>query len=165
MNEAERMALLDELVRGHQARLRAFLYSRTGDIDAADDLAQEVFLAAFRKIERFDRRRPAWPWLAGFARNELREHWRAVARDKVGDALEALVSRSLPEAEEPPLDALSRCLDKLPAASRELVRWIYTDRINCAEAARRLKQSAVSVRVALHRIRRALFDCVKGQLA
>lgn len=159
------MALLDELVRAHQARLRAYLYSRTGDIDAADDLAQEVFLAAFRKIDRFDQRRPAWPWLLGFARNELREHWRAAARDKVTDALEALVAAAMPEGDEAPVDALSRCLEKLPAPSRELVRWIYDDRVNCAEAARRLKQSAVSVRVALHRVRRALHACVKGQMA
>jgi RNA polymerase sigma-70 factor, ECF subfamily len=164
----ERLALLDDLVRAHQARLRAYLFSRTGDIDAADDLAQEVFLVVFRLIDQYDRSRPAWPWLMGIARNELREHWRSVARDKVADAIEALVAdRLIPEedVDRLPIDALTACLSKLPEHSRALVRMIYDERINCAEAARRLQQKAGAVRVTIHRIRRALQTCVQAHLS
>jgi RNA polymerase sigma-70 factor (ECF subfamily) len=168
----DRLTLLDELVRAHQARLRAYLYSRTGGIDAADDLAQEVFLVVFRLIDQYDTARPAWPWLMGIARNELREHWRSVARDKVTDAIEALVAERLlakDDVEKPadrlPMDALAACLAKLPEHSRALVRMIYTERINCAEAAKRLQQKAGAVRVTIHRIRRALQTCVQSQLA
>jgi RNA polymerase sigma-70 factor (ECF subfamily) len=167
----ERLALLDELVRAHQARLRAYLFSRTGDIDRADDLAQEVFLVVFRLIDRYDRSRPAWPWVMGIARNELREHWRSVARDRVTDAIEALVAERLitDEGASPadllPMDALAACLSKLPEHSRELVRMIYDERINCAEAAKRLQQKAGAVRVTIHRIRRALLSCVQARLA
>ncbi len=168
----DRLALLEELVRGHQARLRAYLFSRTGDIDAADDLAQEVFLVVFRLIDQFDLSRPAWPWLMGIARNELREHWRSAARDKVTDAIEALVADHLVarDAEEAPadrlpMDALAACLSQLPVHSRDLVRMIYTERVNCAEAARRLQQKAGAVRVTIHRIRRALQTCVQARLA
>jgi len=164
----DRLGLLDELVRGHQARLRAYLFSRTGDIDAADDLAQEVFLVVFRLIDQFDRSRPAWPWLLGIARNELREHWRSVARDKVTDAIEALVADRLlarDEGQDLPMDALAGCIEKLPGHSRDLVRMIYTERINCAEAAKRLQQKAGAVRVTIHRIRRALQSCVQSRLA
>ena len=168
----DRLALLDELVRAHQARLRAYLFSRTGDIDAADDLAQEVFLVVFRLIDQYDRSRPAWPWLIGIARNELREHWRSAARDKVTDAIEALVADRLvaregdeAPADRLPMDALAACIQKLPEHSRDLVRMIYSERINCAEAARRLQQKAGAVRVTIHRIRRALQSCVQSRLA
>jgi RNA polymerase sigma-70 factor (ECF subfamily) len=167
-----RMALLEELVRAHQARLRAYLFSRTGAIDAADDLAQEVFLVVFRLIDQFDPSRPAWPWLMGIARNELREHWRSAARDKVTDEIEALAADRLlarddeeAPADHLPMDELAACLEKLPAHSRELVRMIYTERINCAQAARRIQQKAGAVRVSLHRIRRALQACVESRLA
>jgi RNA polymerase sigma-70 factor (ECF subfamily) len=168
----DRLALLDELVRAHQARLRAYLFSRTGGIDAADDLAQEVFLVVFRLIDQYDRSRPAWPWLMGIARNELREHWRGVARDKVTDAIEALavdrlIARDVEEApaDRLPMDALAACLSKLPEHSRRLVRMIYDERINCTEAARRLQQKAGAVRVTIHRIRRTLQSCVQARLA
>ena len=49
--------------------------------------------------------------------------------------------------------------------SRQLVRMIYTERINCAEAAKRLQQKAGAVRVTIHRIRRALQACVQSQIA
>lgn len=167
----DRMSLLDSLVRAHQARLRAYLFSRTGDIDAADDLAQEVFLVVFRLIDQYDSARPAWPWLMGIARNELREHWRSVARDKVTDAIEALVADQMLARDEGsatdrlPMDALATCLAKLPEHSRQLVRMIYTERINCAEAAKRLQQKAGAVRVTIHRIRRTLQACVESQIA
>ena len=35
----------------------------TGDAAAAEDIAQEAFLAAIRNLDRFDRRRPFAPWL------------------------------------------------------------------------------------------------------
>jgi RNA polymerase sigma-70 factor, ECF subfamily len=168
----DRLGLLDELVRAHQARLRAYLFSRTGDIDVADDLAQEVFLVVFRLIDQYDRSRPAWPWLIGIARNELRQHWRSAARDKVTDAIEALVADRLvaregdeAPADRMPMDALAACIQKLPGHSRDLVHMIYTERINCAEAARRLQQKAGAVRVTIHRIRRALQSCVQARLS
>ena len=33
------------------------------DAAAAEDIAQEAFLAAIRNLDRFDRRRPFGPWL------------------------------------------------------------------------------------------------------
>jgi RNA polymerase sigma-70 factor (ECF subfamily) len=35
----------------------------TNDAAAAEDIAQEAFLAAVRNLDRFDRRRPFGPWL------------------------------------------------------------------------------------------------------
>ena len=170
----DRMAVLEKLVRAHQARLRAYLFSRTGQTDVADDLAQEVYLVAFRLIDQYDPSRPAWPWLVGIARNELREHWRATARDRRPDDLESLlsdrlISRDEGAAGDPPdrstIDALERCLEKLPDHSREIVRMVYQQRMNCAEAARRLSQKAGAIRTTLHRIRRALHACVQATLA
>jgi RNA polymerase sigma-70 factor (ECF subfamily) len=171
---ADRMALLEELVLAHQARLRAYLFSRTGSFDAADDLAQETFLVAYRLIDQYDPARPAWPWLMGIARNELREYWRLAARDRVTDEIEAIVAGRLLARDDqekdaapdrPVLAALADCLRKLPSRSMDLVRMIYHDRLNCAEAARKLQQSAGSIRVTIHRVRRTLHECVRARLA
>jgi RNA polymerase sigma-70 factor (ECF subfamily) len=172
--EAGRMELLERLVRSHQARLRAYLFSRTGRVEAADDLAQETFLVAFRRIEEFDPARPAWPWLVGIARNELREYWRSAARGRPAEDIEALAALRLLEQDESAaegspdrsaVEALRECLGKLTDRSRDLVRRIYSERRTCAEVARELRQEAGAVRVALHRIRRALHACVQATLA
>ena len=47
-------AAFDALVREHQSRLRGFLRRLTrGDVALADDLAQDAFLEAWRKIAHF----------------------------------------------------------------------------------------------------------------
>jgi RNA polymerase sigma-70 factor (ECF subfamily) len=57
------VADLERLFREHWPR--AFRAARlvTGDPAAAEDIAQEAFLAAIRNLDRFDRRRPFGPWL------------------------------------------------------------------------------------------------------
>jgi RNA polymerase sigma-70 factor (ECF subfamily) len=54
---------LEALFRLHwpQAYRAAYLVCRDGA--AAEDIAQESFLAAVRALDRFDRRRPFGPWL------------------------------------------------------------------------------------------------------
>jgi RNA polymerase sigma-70 factor (ECF subfamily) len=54
---------LEALFRAHWPRAYRAAYLVVGDAAAAEDIAQEAFLAAVRSLERFDRRRPFGPWL------------------------------------------------------------------------------------------------------
>ena len=54
---------LEELFRTHWPRAYRAAYLVTHDAAAAEDIAQESFLAAIRALDRFDRRRPFGPWL------------------------------------------------------------------------------------------------------
>src|SRR3990170_6112629 len=54
---------LEALFRIHWPRAYRAAYLVTHDSGAAEDIAQEAFLAALRALDRFDRRRPFGPWL------------------------------------------------------------------------------------------------------
>jgi len=54
---------LEALFRMHWPRAFRAAYLVTHDAGAAEDIAQEAFLAAIRALDRFDRRRPFGPWL------------------------------------------------------------------------------------------------------
>jgi RNA polymerase sigma-70 factor (ECF subfamily) len=54
---------LEALFRMHWPRAFRAAYLVTHDAAAAEDIAQESFLAAIRALDRFDRRRPFGPWL------------------------------------------------------------------------------------------------------
>jgi RNA polymerase sigma-70 factor (ECF subfamily) len=54
---------LEALFRAHWPRAFRAAYLVTHDAAAAEDIAQEGFLAAVRNLHRFDRRRPFGPWL------------------------------------------------------------------------------------------------------
>jgi RNA polymerase sigma-70 factor, ECF subfamily len=54
---------LEELFRRHWRRAHRAAFLVVGDASAAEDIAQESFLAAIRALDRFDRGRPFGPWL------------------------------------------------------------------------------------------------------
>ena len=54
---------LEQLFRRHWNRAHRAAYLVVHDAAAAEDIAQEAFLAALRSLHRFDRRRPFAPWL------------------------------------------------------------------------------------------------------
>jgi RNA polymerase sigma-70 factor (ECF subfamily) len=54
---------LEALFREHWPRAHRAAFLVVHDGAAAEDIAQEAFLAAVRNLDRFDRRRPFGPWL------------------------------------------------------------------------------------------------------
>ncbi|MEU7744457.1 RNA polymerase sigma factor [Nonomuraea sp. NPDC049158] len=69
-----------ELYDRYIGEIHAYLGRRLGQ-EAADDLAAEVFLAAFRKRTTFDRERgEVRPWLYGIASNLIAVHRRTETR-------------------------------------------------------------------------------------
>jgi RNA polymerase sigma-70 factor (ECF subfamily) len=54
---------LERLFRAHWPGAHRAAYLVVHDAAAAEDIAQEAFLAAVRALDRFDRRRPFAPWL------------------------------------------------------------------------------------------------------
>ena len=54
---------MEALFRHHWPRAYRAAYLVVHDSGAAEDIAQEAFLAAVRNLDRFDRRRPFGPWL------------------------------------------------------------------------------------------------------
>ena len=68
------------VVDRHFDAVAAFLARRVGP-DVAEDLAQEVFVTAFRKRAKFDSRyESARPWLLGIATRAVARHRRAERR-------------------------------------------------------------------------------------
>lgn len=62
-------------------KLRRFMYYHTGDLNAAEDLASEVFVKAMDGIDKFeDRGGTVGAWLFGIARNMLARHREAAGK-------------------------------------------------------------------------------------
>jgi RNA polymerase sigma-70 factor (ECF subfamily) len=80
---------LEALFRAHWPRAYRAAYLVVGDAAAAEDIAQESFLAAVRALDRFDRRRPFGPWLHRIVVNRAIDWARARAlRREVADVAE-----------------------------------------------------------------------------
>jgi RNA polymerase sigma-70 factor (ECF subfamily) len=77
--QAGSRSALDELFRLHWSRAYRAAYLVVHDAAAAEDIAQEAFLAAIRNLDRFDRRRPFAPWLHRIVVNRAIDFARARA--------------------------------------------------------------------------------------
>jgi RNA polymerase sigma-70 factor, ECF subfamily len=66
-----------ELFRRHWPRAHRAAWLVVHDATAAEDVAQEAFLAAVRSLDRFDRRRPFGPWLHRIVVNRAIDYARA----------------------------------------------------------------------------------------
>jgi RNA polymerase sigma-70 factor (ECF subfamily) len=76
-----------ELFRRHWPRAHRAAWLVVHDATAAEDVAQEAFLAAVRALDRFDRRRPFGPWLHRIVVNRAIDYARArELRHEVADA-------------------------------------------------------------------------------
>ena len=83
---------LERLFRAHWPRAYRAARLVTGDSAAAEDIAQEAFLAAIRNLDRFDRRRPFGPWLHRIVVNRAIDWTRARrlrAEVELGDTVAA----------------------------------------------------------------------------
>jgi RNA polymerase sigma-70 factor, ECF subfamily len=84
---------LEALFRHHWPRAYRAAYLVVRDSGAAEDIAQEAFLAAVRALDRFDRRRPFGPWLHRIVVNRAIDWSRARAlRREAGDPALELVA-------------------------------------------------------------------------
>src|SRR3954469_371502 len=70
---------LEKLCGRHWRRAHRAAFLVIGDANAAEDIAQESFLAAVRALDRFDRRRPFGPWLHRITVNRAIDFARARA--------------------------------------------------------------------------------------
>ena len=78
---------LEQLFRHHWPRAYRAALLVVGDAAAAEDIAQEAFLAAVRALDRFDRRRPFGPWLHRIVVNRAIDWGRArTLRRELGEA-------------------------------------------------------------------------------
>ena len=165
-----------QLVRMHQAAVRWFLVRELRDPAAADDLAQEVFLAAYQNLAACRGKAGLRGWLLGIARNMAVQHVRGETRRRARERgplatkmaqwrMEQLVQDSEEEEEyESMLLALRRCVELLPPESRRVVEEHYFQHQSAEAIAQQQGRTAGSVRMMLLRVRKALADCMRKKL-
>ncbi len=124
-----------------------------------DDLVQDVFLQAFRKLHTLRDANTFGAWLATIARNRAVDfHRRARADEKLTE--EDAVARS---AEETKAEEILDVIRRLPEAYRETLVLRLVEGLTGAEIAARTNLTSASVRVNLHRGMKLLREELKGR--
>ena len=162
------LTCFEELVRRYQRRIHASLVVRLNRAVEAEDLTQEVFIHAFRKLDQFDLERPFGPWLRGIAFNLLRNHWRKFRADAVGGnaELDLLIDHELGTSHPAGYDAecleiLPNCLAELEERSRELLHLRYHEEWSIRSLGEKFNRRHSAMTMWLHRIREQVSVCIE----
>ena len=124
----------------------------------ADDLVQDVFLQAMRRLGSLRDLDAFGPWLAAIARNRARDHHR---RSQKTEALEDDVAG--PPSMGAEAIAVLAAIRALPDAYRETLVLRLVEGMTGPEIAQRTGLTHGSVRVNLHRGMRMLRDALGGR--
>jgi RNA polymerase sigma-70 factor (ECF subfamily) len=139
------------LFRRHWPRAYRAALMIVQDHAAAEDVAQEAFVAAIRRLDRFDRRRPFGPWLGAIVANRAIDCVRARSSRRE-------VTESPPEPSTHPSPSLTHyseevlaALAVLPLEQRTVVVMRYVLEYTPGEIARALKLPRGTVNSRLRR--------------
>ncbi len=146
---------LERLFRLHWPKAWRAAYLVVHDAAAAEDIAQEAFLAAIRALDRFDRRRPFGPWLHRIVVNRSIDWTRArTLRRETGAELAGDAAAPDDRALAPPLgEDVVAVLQELPPEQRAMVVMRHVLEFTPGEIAKTLGLPRGTVN---SRLRRAL---------
>ena len=168
------------LLAGRPAWLARYCAYHSGDRDAAEDLAQETLVEAWRNHHKLRDLDKSKPWLAAIARNICQRWGRArgreaarladtttTAQSEAQDQLDLLpdeidLERDLERGEL--IALLDRALALLPHDTRDILVAHYVEGLPQAEIAARLGLTENAIAVRLHRGRRALRELLANDL-
>ena len=160
------MGAYDRLVLKYQDRIFNLAFRMVGDREDAADLSQDIFLRAFRAIDRFRGDCAFYTWLYRIALNTIRDFGRKLARKKSVER-NVIAGNPYPVAVEAPGPAekasgaerrelVSRAIADLDEEHRTLVVLRDIDGRDYGEIAAILDCPKGTVKSRLHRARLAL---------
>lgn len=151
-----------ELVKRYQTLVASIAYSRTGDLDRSEEIAQQTFVTAWEKRDSLRDHQRMVAWLSGIARNLTRQESRQRSKWKAG--LQESVE-NMPAGSPSPVEQcisgeqealLWQVLQQIPETYREPLVLYHREHHSVSEVARLLELSEDAVKQRLSRGRTML---------
>jgi RNA polymerase sigma-70 factor (ECF subfamily) len=145
-----------------------FIHALTRDVDASEEIFQEVSVAILEEGSKGTVVDHFLPWALGIARHRVGDYYRKRGRSRpVSETLADTVVAAFEQNAETPEDAARRirglldCVDRLPPRQRQILELRYRDRQPVSKVAAGVGWKAEAVKVALSKIRKALLHCLQ----
>jgi len=153
----------------HQRLLFGHLVTLLGNTSDAEEVLQETCVVLLRERAKFRPGSNFVSWALVIAHNQVHRFRRSQKRQRQifsSGMVDSLASECEERCHELDArrDALSHCIDQLAASDRELVDAAYAGEESLKDVAERLGRPSNTVYKALHRVRRALLECVQRNL-
>lgn len=158
-----------EIVARYQSLVCALAFNATGSLSQSEDLAQETFLTAWKKLGDLREASALRPWLCGIARNHINNWLRSRTHEPSQGAQPLETAPESPAPEPAPAEAaisreeeaiLWRALGEIPELYREPLVLFYREHQSVEKVAGALELSEDAVKQRLSRGRKLLHEQV-----
>ena len=160
--QGDRQAFHQLVDRHHEALFRMVLVRTRSRMDA-EDIVQEVFFKAYRKLGRLKQAVAFRSWLYRIALNKVRDHYRRQKVRAIFGSLDEIAEHDLPEAAQTRpggYDQMARkrfwtdffqMLDCLARMEREVFLLRFFDELSISEISRTLGKGESTIKTHLYR--------------
>lgn len=169
----EKLQKIEELVNQYQREMVSFHFRFTGNRQDAEDLAQETFVKAYKKIGTLKEQGKEKSWLYAIARNTAVDFFRknknkAIALEDT--ILENVAVATAADFQEGMIEVevareLQKYVDKLVNEDRAIVKLLYYEGFSYKEIAELLRINENTLKSRLHRARKVLLEMIRTSKA
>ena len=160
---------IEKLVNGYQKEIINFHFRFVGNRFDAEDLAQETFIKAYKKINTLKDPEKTKSWLYSIARNTVVDFFRKNKNKEInrdGAFLENIAQATATDfqkyaAEREVSKELERFIDKLVKEDRAIIRLLYYEGFTYREIVKLLNINENTLKSRLHRARKVLLEMIR----
>jgi len=147
----------EPLYRRYFEPIFRFIYQRLDDQNTAKDLAQQTFIKAMEKLDRYEERGlPFSSWLYRIALNELNQHFRDHSKDRClnleSAGLDTLMEEMNEDRYEPYIEKLVEVMDQLEPENQALLEMRFFEKRSFKEIGEILELTENNAKVRLYRL-------------
>ncbi len=153
---------LEVLVKKYMKPIYGFVYKNVGNIAAAEDITQEVFVKIWKNIRKFDQNKNFKPWIFQIAKNTsidfLRKKKSIPFSRFENEKGQNILTRVIALASSNILEKLSDqrvlavVMQDLTESERKIINMRYSDGLSFREIAETFKESINTVKSKHHRL-------------
>lgn len=158
------------LMRRHKSPLHAFARRHVGDPEAAHEVVQESFVAAWKALDRYDPARPFGAWMRAIVLNKCRDRGRRLLVRRLILGERSIDAPGAPDHADPApgpeaaslraeqLSRLEAAIARLPDQLKEPLILTYLEGYSQQDAAAFLGVSVKTIETRAYRARKRLAD-------